>query len=134
GFILMMTLLYLFVITALVSSVFANSLLQTKIGMNTYDASMAFQNAEIALSIGELSIKSTDLQGQGTVANGGSYSFVRTSQQECGLAFYQVHAIGVHAKATVNLQSLWAEPTGDQTGCEDDVLTAHRVYWEMMAD
>jgi Tfp pilus assembly protein PilX len=129
GFVLVMTLLYLLVVTLLVSSAFASSLLQTKMDMNTHNTANALQNAETALTAGERAINIDELQGQGSVAAGASYIFSRVAHTECGLVFYQVNALGVYTRAKVNLRSLFAVPTGEQEACPDDILLRHRVYW-----
>lgn len=135
GFILVMALIYLFVIALMVTSAFSSSLLQTKMSIYAHNHVTAFQNAESALATGEIAIQGIELKGEGRVSSDAWYSFTRTPQTACGLVFYQVNATGIHVKAKVNLQSLFAVPALPPVNpdeCPGKALLRHRVFWLVM--
>lgn len=127
GFILVFTLLYLSVLTLLVTAAFNNSLLQGKMNQNVYHASSALQNAESALWLGEQSIQGQERQGQGKINENAVYSYQRRQQEACWIV-YQVNAAGLFAKAKTNLESLYMIPVNTEE-CEDKKLKRHRMYW-----
>lgn len=132
GFVLVLTLLYLSIITLLVNEMFTDGVMQTRIAINHHQSAIAWQNAESALMMGESQIKTGIDQGQGSLPDqSGDYKFnLDTVHQQCGFNFYQVTANGIYLNAKVSLQSLWALPNGSQFDCPDAAFMPHRVYWD----
>lgn len=131
GIALITALLYLLVITLLVTSAASSGLLQTKISQHLGQEEQAFENAESALLAGESaiehSVEESD-QGEGVINADASYRFAKISRPECGL-YYQIDATGITATATRRLQSWLVLPAVGKNPCTDTASSPHRVAW-----
>lgn len=130
GFVLVMALLYLFVVTLLVAGTFSSGILQTKMDSNFFSTDIAFQNAESALVAGELAIQNNQQQGQGSVGANATYSYEKQPETDCGVIYYLVEGNGtnVTANAKKSLEEMLSIPVEDQH-CPDNKAIRQRVYW-----
>lgn len=132
GVVLIVALLYLMVITGLVSAAFECCILQTKTSVQNFTVAQALQNAEQVLRAGEDAVRSTDSQGQGSLGALGTYQFIRQSTWVCGAQYYQVTALGFSRGAQVKLSSILQIPRRDQKGCPSTVMIRKRIAWEQL--
>ncbi len=129
GTILVTALLYLSVISLLVVSALEVSFLETKMSNYFYDEAYAFQNAESALTAGEASVTLDQNEGEGASGADGHYRFIKMSNSECDLEYFQVYAFGTHLNAKVNLESVMAVPKHSEDCQAQPPVVRHRVSW-----
>lgn len=129
GFVLITALLYLSVITIVISYALNSSLLQTKISGNMMTQAWAFENAESALVAGENAVQIDLEQGAGQINANSEYSFIKLVQQECAASYYQVNGIGRNRNAKVQLQSLLLVPLNNQDNCQKKYMSKNRLSW-----
>jgi len=130
GFVLVMALLYLFVVTLLVAGTFGSGILQTKMDNSFSSAEAALQNAESALVVGKLAIHGNEQQGHGNAGVNAAYSYVKQPDTDCGVAYYLLQSEGtdVTAHAKKSLEELVAVPIEDKN-CPAGAVLRQRVYW-----
>lgn len=128
GFVLVIALLFLSVITLLVSSAFSLGLLQNKMSLFFYQQALSLQRAELALLVGEGSIKGEESQGEGVIDNYSRYNFKRRAESICGGVYYQIDASGTAKEAKSELQSILLIPQPAEE-CPNPVLSRQRVGW-----
>ena len=129
GFVLITALLYLAVITLVVSYALNSSLLQIKISGNAISQAWALENAESALITGENAIEISMEQGAGQFNSDSEYSFIKLAKQECAASYYQVDALGQKGKTQIKLQSVVLVPLANQDNCTTKYTNKKRLTW-----
>ena len=128
GMALITALLYLSIISCLVTSTFLASLLQTKISEHVIQETKSFENAESALFAGENAIQPDQLNGQGQISAQAIYEFHQRVAPDCGL-YYQIDATGTSSNAKTVLKSVFVFPMLGKNPCVDVPSMPHRVMW-----
>ena len=126
GAVLLLTLLFLFVITLLVSNSIENSLLETKMSANGYYKAMAWEVAETGLRIAEARISGKVIEG----SVGAQYHIKLLKTDTCGRARYQITSRGCYQGVQRVLVSEYDELNrASSVACKREIAS-RRVLWE----
>jgi hypothetical protein len=127
GVVLVTALLYLLVLTLMVSSLFKVSVSQFRMSEHFQNTEMAFQQTESALAKAQSEIDQSRTKGQGRLNDSASYQFERVSTH-CGFWLYRANATGKYQKAVKKLESIVLLPVPNEQ-CPEVIEKKRRMYW-----
>jgi hypothetical protein len=119
GFVLVVALLFLVIISLLAVSILQHSLVAAKITTNYLDQIIAFQAAERDLILSEQNLLTGNITS----------NIKLISQAKCGISFYQIIAIGENHGTKSKLQSTFAIVTGANHCDFNPAIKTGRQSW-----
>ena len=130
GIALVSALLYLGVLTLLVTASLSSSILQSKVSQQTQQEAESFSYAELALQTGEDATLKLDDTGKGSSQHA-QYAFQRITgpSSTCGL-FYNIHATSHIGGSSTSLSSIFTLPQAGPNPCPDPTIKAYRISWK----